>query len=132
MTSIETIPQIALLGTLAEDASVLERLAFQMNGLIVVFVALCSIWLLVELIGVFFKRMEARATREAQARKAAPAEPAAAAAQPAMEDAELIAVIASAVFYVAGRSARIVSVTPVDADWAREGRRQIFSSHNIR
>lgn len=131
MTSIETIPQIALLGTLAEDASVLERLAFQMNGLIVVFVALSSIWLLVELIGAFFKRMEARATREAQARKAAPAEPAAA-AQPAMEDAELIAVIASAVFYVAGRSARIVSVTPVDADWAREGRRQIFSSHNIR
>lgn len=45
----------------------------------------------------------------------------------------LIAVIAAAVHCaVDGRKHRLVSIHSSNTDWAAEGRRQIFSSHNVR
>ncbi len=45
----------------------------------------------------------------------------------------LYAVIAAAVHVAYGPSLRIVAVIPLaDRDWAREGRRDIFSSHRPR
>lgn len=45
----------------------------------------------------------------------------------------ILAVIAAAIHASYGANLRIVTVSPVqDPDWAREGRREIFSSHRIR
>lgn len=45
----------------------------------------------------------------------------------------LYAIIAAAVHVTVGASLRIVAVIPLaDQDWAREGRRDIFSSHRLR
>lgn len=45
----------------------------------------------------------------------------------------LYAIIAAAVHVTFGNSLRIVAVIPLaDRDWAREGRRDIFTSHRLR
>jgi hypothetical protein len=45
----------------------------------------------------------------------------------------IFAVIAAAIHATCGTNLRIVTISPVqDPDWAREGRRDIFSSHRIR
>lgn len=124
-------PHPQILGALSETPSFVEILGYQLNGLVVVFTALGSIWLLLEVIGSFFRRAEARATERARLARAAAAH--AEASAPAGTDLATIAVIAAAVHHVIGKRHRIVAVTPeLDRDWAREGRRQIFSSHQVR
>lgn len=45
----------------------------------------------------------------------------------------LLAVIAAAIHATYGTKLRIVTVAPIqDIDWAREGRRDIFTSHRLR
>lgn len=45
----------------------------------------------------------------------------------------LFAIIAAAVHSTHGASMRIVTIIPMgDHDWAREGRRDIFTSHRLR
>lgn len=45
----------------------------------------------------------------------------------------LLAIITAAIHAAYAGRLRIVAVIPVpDADWAREGRRDIFSSHRLR
>jgi hypothetical protein len=45
----------------------------------------------------------------------------------------IFAVIAAAIHATYGTNLRIVTIAPIqDPDWAREGRRDIFSSHRIR
>lgn len=45
----------------------------------------------------------------------------------------ILAVIAAAIHASYGSNLRIVTVVPMqDPDWAREGRRDIFTSHRIR
>lgn len=49
--------------------------------------------------------------------------------------AQEVAAIAAAVHCVLGASARVVAVVPPDANaqaWSREGRREVFQSHQIR
>ncbi len=68
--------------------------------------------------------------------------PAASSAQPAATPlvsegptAEEVAAIAAAVRCVLGAGARVVAVVPPDANaqaWSREGRREVFQSHQIR
>jgi hypothetical protein len=129
--SVTLSPQI--LGMLSEKPSLLEMIGYQVNGLVVVFTALGSIWLLLEVIGFFFKRADARAREQA---KRVHVEAARSPGEAPLEgDADLATVvaIAAAVAHVVGPRHRIVAVTPaVDHDWAREGRRQIFSSHQVR
>ncbi len=122
------------LATLPEYPNVGESLLYQATGLAVVLIALCTIWFLLELIGVFFKRADARV-------KTAPVSPVATAAPavaseppPGTIPAEVVAVIAAAVHVTLGGRHRIHSVTPAlsPVDWAREGRREIFASHKLR
>jgi hypothetical protein len=116
-------PLLPPLLVLSAHPSITEVLRFQLSGLLVVFMALGSIWLLVATTGWFFQRR-------------APARPLPTAASPlaAGSDGALIAVITAAVQTTLGPGTRVVLVKPirVDGDWAREGRRQIFSSHRTR
>jgi Na+-transporting methylmalonyl-CoA/oxaloacetate decarboxylase gamma subunit len=103
-----------------------DSLIYQLNGLIVVLAVLSSIWAVVSTIGLFFQRRAQAASPE----KAGPTTVSAPIASP--EPAVLVA-IAAAVHAVGGARTRVISVTAAETgDWAREGRRQIFSSHKIR
>ena len=128
----------SLLAYLPDYPTVGESLMFQLNGLIVVMLALCSIWGVLEVIGLYFKRADRRvadAKRVAQL-AAIPAEPAKAGQTlgAAGVSPQTVAAIAAAVHAVLGAPHRIHHVKPADApvDWAREGRRQIFASHKLR
>jgi Na+-transporting methylmalonyl-CoA/oxaloacetate decarboxylase gamma subunit len=123
-----------LLAFLPAQPSLSESIAFQLNGLIVVFIALGSIWGLLECMGWIFRR--AAAAKITAAASTAASTPVATPAPATAEDAgRLIAIISAAIHVtLAGRSHRIVSVThsAEHQDWSREGRRQIFSSHKVR
>ncbi len=131
---------------LAEYPTVGESLRFQFVGLTVVFIVLCSIWAMMEIVGAFFKRRQAaaEAAKKNAQTAAAPAAPTTTPAAPAPVAAaapsdgpspEITAVIAAAVHLVCGPRHRIHAIAPVateNLDWAREGRRHIFLSHKTR
>ena len=100
-------------------------MSYQLTGLIVVFTALGLIWGLLEVVGLFFRR-------PVQTHRAAPA-PAAPETSEAGLRPELVVAISAAVHEALGEGARIRAIVPVATrDWAHEGRRQIFSSHQPR
>src|SRR5690606_21671945 len=116
--------------SLSEYPSIPEAIAFQLSGLVVVFVALGSIWGLLELMGLFFRRRV----------EVAKPQPAPVMTKPATQVAdsrippEILAVIAAAVATVVKQPHRlnVVAAEAPPRDWAREGRREIFGSHKIR
>ncbi|MBK8858351.1 MAG: OadG family protein [Opitutaceae bacterium] len=118
-----------LLGALSEHPGLSESIPFQLTGLMVVFTALGLIWLVLTVVGQFFKRTAP-----------APVVPAPAVTAPVPVSApdslppELIAVIAATVRVSLEGPYRIQAIVPVPAgqDWAHEGRRQIFASHQVR
>jgi hypothetical protein len=132
-----------LLAALPPNPTISETLVFQLNGLIVVSIALCSIWGAVELIGWFYKR-----AATAAAKSPAPATSALAAGSigaseaaeigtapaPSGIDPNTITVIAAAVHATLGGRHRVRAITTgeVHIEWAQEGRRQIFASHKVR
>lgn len=130
-----TLPPLAFL---PEYPTVLETLGYQAVGLIVVFTALGLIWLMLEAMGAWFRRLAARPAKPAAAPAAAtpaspPPEPAAVAL--AAVEPPLAVIIAAAVHTVMrGRRHRVVSITPAPEHqaWSVEGRRHIFSSHKVR
>lgn len=120
---------LAPLATLSEHPALGESIAYQLNGLTVVFIALSAIWALMELIGFFFRRF----------RTAPTAKPAVLSAPPAPLNGnrprhEIVAAITSAIAATLDEPHRIVEILPLDQtrDWAREGRREIFASHRTR
>lgn len=121
------------LAALPEYPTFGESLAFQLNGLIVVFLALGSIWGLLELMGVFFRRRREQAVAIPPASASAAETPAPVAAHGAIPP-EILAVIAAAVATVVNQPHRIsqVAAESPSRDWAREGRREIFGSHKLR
>ena len=132
----------SVLGALSADASLLEKIVYQVNGLMIVFIALGSIWLLMEISGALFRKRDARiakAKADAAAAKV-DASPARAGASAKPEEGamtpQLAAVVAAAVHTtLAGRQHRIVSVVkhlPPDLSWASEGRRDHFASRSVR
>lgn len=108
-----------------------ESIVFQINGLVVVFLALASIWGVLELTGLFFRR---RAVAKPAVKAAAPLPASPRAADASGLPPETVAVIAAAVHAAVGAPHRIEVIVPVgpSSDWAREGRRQIFASHQVR
>jgi hypothetical protein len=125
-----------LLAYLPDFPTLGESFGFQLNGLIVVMLALSSIWGTLELIGLYFKRAE-RLARASAPGPAAPTSAETASAVPATASGlapETVAVIAAAVYATVGGRFRIHAVTPAElpVDWAREGRREIFASHRLR
>lgn len=136
-----TLVSLPVAAALAEKPSVLETLGYQLNGVIVVFLALASIWLFLEIVGRFFKRSEAEKSATVAAAPVVPAPvPAAAPASsrapavPAGLAPELLAAITVAVHVTLGDRARVQAIVPVPLTqaWAHDGRRQIFASHQPR
>jgi hypothetical protein len=161
------IPPVRLmLASLPELPALSESVAYQLTGLLVVFVALAGIWGLLELSGAIFRRIAARQAAvvisslplPAPSPQSPPAAPASTDIPPLtcaliaatvhvaskgrarilsatpVEPDVVHAIIAAAVHCVFEGRARVVSVNPLHSDpsWAREGRRDIFSSHRIR
>jgi hypothetical protein len=119
------------LARISEYPSFGESVAFQLNGLVVVFLALGSIWGLLELTGLIFRRKDALAVTPLPA---IPAKPDSIPASSEDVSPEIFAVIAVAVATVISqphRISQVVAETP-PRDWAREGRREIFGSHKFR
>jgi Na+-transporting methylmalonyl-CoA/oxaloacetate decarboxylase gamma subunit len=114
-----------------------ESLLFQLTGLVVVFIALGLIWMLLEIVGSFFKQKAKHAEQLSVATKPAAPSTAGAASSDGAEQlpAETAAVIAAAVHVYLDSGHRIDAIVPVDThsiDWAREGRRQIHSARKVR
>lgn len=123
-----------LLGVLPEHPSLGESLPYQLTGLAVVFIALGLIWVALEAMGLYFKR---RAPAPAPVAAPAPAIVPVAAPAPTAPTGippELLAVIAATVQVSLEGPYRIQAIVPVNPgqDWAHEGRRQIFASHQVR
>jgi Na+-transporting methylmalonyl-CoA/oxaloacetate decarboxylase gamma subunit len=119
-----------------------EVIAFQINGLVVVLIALGLIWGLMELLGAFFRRSAAKAAA-ATPRAVAPAPtatpPAAASpAPPTAAPGEIphtdLVLIAAAIHATLGPRARVIALSPRPEAhvWATEGRRAIFATHKVR
>lgn len=119
-----------VLASLPDHPELGESIAFQFTGLLVVFTALGLIWLSLTLVGGFFRRRAAAAPSPVPAPAVAPAVVPAATDLPP----ELVAVIAAAVQVSLTGAYRIQAIVPVGTgqDWAHEGRRQIFASHQVR
>lgn len=131
-----------LAAALPEKPTMSESLQYGMVGLIVVFTALCSIWALLELMGVVFRSLERRRkAREEAAMVAAIRDNDTTSVDDNIAP-ETVAVISAAVYACLEAGAHIVSIMPVDRAapardlqlmaWSSEGRRQIFASHKIR
>lgn len=124
-TVLLSAPPVSAL--IPERASFSETVIFQLNGLVVVLSALGMIWLMLELIGLYFRRRSGKVG-------VAVADPRT--VEPANElPPELIAAIAAAVHLTLGGGQKITSIVPTAAptqDWAREGRRQIHSARRVR
>lgn len=115
------------LASLLENPTLTELIQFQLTGLVVVFSALIAIWVMLEIVGRFFRN---RAPAPVAKPLAAPAVSAEAGPAP-----EIIAAISAAVHVVLqGKSHRIASIKAVEgqSNWAAEGRREHFSSHRVR
>lgn len=110
----------------------------------IVFVVLGALWLLMELIGAYFKRRDAQLQKDKAAALAAKvaAVPGAKSPAPGAVTPEIIAVVTAAVHTtLEGRRHHVVSVTPgtlpghatpLSSVWAAEGRRDIFASRKPR
>lgn len=123
-------PSLALLAAALPDFPTLgDSIRFQLTGLAVVFIALGSIWAAMELIGAYFRRHP----QSAPVPPPAPAPTRATAVEPG-PDAATLAIIAAAIHVTIGGPHRIHAITAADhpVDWAREGRRHQFASHQVR
>ena len=150
--------------TISATLRIGDSTVFQLDGLLVVFIALGLAWAAIAVLGIYFKRAAIMAASAATATATVAAKAAAEAARPAPAVAltpvvpaapvppvapvvpaeaaplvapdmtpELVAVIAAAVQLTLRDAYRIHAIVPVAGhDWAHEGRRQIFASHQIR
>lgn len=125
-------PTHPLLAEISQKPSIPETLGFQLNGLIVVLLALTMIWGIMEVIGLFFRTQAANnrpvpvATPLAQPSALRPPD------NNSIPPEVLVAICAAVGFAFSKKTYRIHEITPAASDWAREGRRQIFASHVIR
>ena len=145
------IAEIAEQKTISATLRIGDSIVFQLDGMLVVFITLALIWASITLLGIYFKRAaimaaaSAAATAATQTRPAPSVPPATPVPGVPVESAdasplassdlspELVAVIAAAVQLTLRDAYRIHAIVPVAGhDWAHEGRRQIFASHQIR
>jgi hypothetical protein len=133
MATFTPVPFV--LASLPDFPGLGESLEFQLAGLVVVFTALGLLWGLLEVMGLAFRTSAKLVKRpvvpECQVHSGGTVP--APSPESQLSDVARAAVI-SAVFVVCeGRPHRITAITPVDSsvDWAREGRRAIFASHQV-
>lgn len=123
------LPLLPLAAALPEHPALGESIIYQLNGLVVVFTALCLIWGLLEVMALWFKR---RVPAPVTAPKPAAVPPAAA---PEAIEPAVVAAMAAAVHATLGGGMRITSIVRVDVPdhgWGLEGRRQIHSARKVR
>lgn len=126
------------LAILPDYPSLNQVVGYQVTGLAVVFIALGSLWFMMELMGAVFRVKAARDTaRVAATRAAQPTAPSPPSPLPPSETSPpaLIAVIVAAVHTaLEGRPHKIVSIQAPEttATWSAEGRRDVFVSHRVR
>lgn len=136
-----------LAAALPDQPSLLDLIGFQVNGIIVVTIALSLIWGLLELTGFFFRRQQSSATGAPDARRSAESntlavegvtveivEPATAAPTTDAPPPHHLAIITAVVHTTFGPQARVASLASrlPGPEWAAEGRRAIFATHKIR
>ncbi len=92
-------------------------MVYQLNGLIVVLVALCAIWGVLELTGIYFRRVAASPTSPTVPDGLGALAPAASAA--AYVSPETVAVIAAAVSATIPRPHRIQVIAPLSSELDR-------------
>ena len=133
---------LPIAASLPDQPGVFEAISYQAVGLIVVFAALGSIWLLMEGMGWIFRGIESRnQQKRAAAVLAAPASPLVPSRSPVGIAPELIAVITAAAHASLQAGEHIISIVPLERAgdhniqllaWSSEGRRQHFGSHKVR
>lgn len=127
-----TLLLLPLAAALPEHPALGDSIVYQLNGLVVVFVALSLIWALMEITALWFKR---RAPAPKPASVASPSHAVAQAAAPEAIEPAVVAAMAAAVHATLGAGMRITSIVRVDAPdqgWGLEGRRQIHSARKVR
>jgi Na+-transporting methylmalonyl-CoA/oxaloacetate decarboxylase gamma subunit len=129
---------IPLLAKLPAHPLFSDALNFILTGLFLVIGALLILSGLIAATGAFFKSKETRASskvRPAGSPVTIPYAglPAAPASADGLDSPALAAVLAAAVHVaLEGQPHRVIHIEPVSVGWAREGRREIFSSHRVR
>lgn len=128
MIPVAPVSLLPLAASRPEYPGLADSIVYQLNGLVVVFSALCLIWGALELMAIWFKRSTPVARAAASAALAAPS-------APAGIEPQVVAAMAAAVHATLGGTTRITSIVRVDApdaEWTREGRRQIHSARKVR
>lgn len=129
MNLVASVSPLPLVASLPEYPDLADSIIYQVNGLVVVFTALCLIWGLLELMAVWFKRTARAAKPAVVSADTAPA------SSPDGLEPQVIAAMAAAVHATLGAGNRIASIVQVDAPdhgWGLEGRRQIHSARKVR
>lgn len=115
-----------------------DALNFILTGFVLVIGALLILSGLIAATGAFFKSKETKASPKVRT-SGSPVTtpyadlPAAPTSAEGLESPALAAVIAAAVHVaLEGQPHRVIHIEPVSVGWAREGRREIFSSHRVR
>lgn len=127
-----------ILAKLSAHPAFADALSFILTGFILVIGALLVLSGLISLIGKAFRMQEAKAKSGAGSKAAMPVPVSSGVSAPAPAaspepDIPLPALIAAAVHVALdGQAHRVVHIEPVSIGWAREGRREIFSSHRVR
>ena len=125
-----------ILAKLSAHPAFADAFTFILTGFILVIGALLVLSGLISLIGKAFRMQEAKAKGKVAASVPAPVAKGASApasASAPQTDIPLPALIAAAVHVALdGQPHRVVHIEPVSIGWAREGRREIFSSHRVR
>ncbi len=124
---------VSLLASLPSFPSAGENASFVIVGFLFVLLTLALLSLATLLIGQVFKRLEALEAREKASPPPAPPAPAATSEDTEKLGDHLLPIISAAAHLaLQGRPHRIVGIKPSSHGWAQEGRRQIFSSHQVR
>lgn len=133
---------LPIAASLPDRPGLLDSLSYQLVGLIVVFTALGSIWILMEAMGYLFRGIERRGQqRLVAAALAAPAAPLVPSRTPSGIAPEVIAVITAAAHASLQAGEHIIAIVPLERAgdhniqllaWSSEGRRQHFGSHKVR
>lgn len=129
MNLVASVSPLPLVASLPEYPDLADSIIYQVNGLVVVFTALCLIWGLLELMAVWFKRTARAAKPAVVSADTAPV------SSPDGLEPQVIAAMAAAVHATLGAGNRIASIVQVDAPdhgWGLEGRRQIHSARKVR
>ncbi len=136
MIPVESAPVAVSAATLNADPSLINSTLYLIVGQSIVLVTLVSLYFTCTLMAAFFKRLDAAKSASAplglSGMQSAPQQVAKSTPAPEFAEGAVYAVIAAAVATALDQPHKIVSAGPVQqSSWSTEGRRQIFSSHQL-